>query len=145
MKKQLLAIGIAALILAGLVIYYGINVGPAKVRFEEISDKKIPHEIEKEVLPQYRDMERALACKAEDKVFVVVFRGEKPTTGYELEVDKLELENKDNKSNLKVKATFTDPENPEKLAHAISYPFVVLETDLAGLPDTIELQAEFAD
>lgn len=148
MKKEIIAIIIAAAVLIGLVFAFGLKSGETKVKFEKVSEKIMPREIEAEVLPEYRDLERALACKVGDDVFIIVTRGEKPTAGYEVEIDKLVLESKSdggkNKSNLIVFATFADPADSENMAQVITYPAAVAKADLTGLPDTIELRAEFA-
>ena len=104
----------------------------------------MPRELEADILPEYRDLERALACKVGGEIYIIVTRGEKPTAGYEAEIDKLTLENKEDKSNLVVYATFADPAEPENMAQISCYPIAVVKTDLKGLPDTIELRAEYA-
>lgn len=144
MKKEIIAIVIAAIVLIGLIVAFGVKSGETDVKFEKLSSKALPRELEADILPEYRDLERALACKVGDKVFVIVTRGEKPTSGYEVEIDKMKLETKDDKSNLIVFATFADPKEPENMAQVTGYPAAVAETDLTGLPDTIELRAEFA-
>ena len=145
MKKEIIAIIVAAVVLVGLIVFFGLKSGQSNVNFETVSQKSMPRELEAEILPEYRDLERALACRVGEDVYVLVTRGEKPTSGYEVEIDKLILENKDNKSNLVVYATFADPSEPENMAQIISYPVAVVKADLKGLPDTIELRAEFAE
>ena len=51
MKKQFIAIGLAAVVLIGLMVYFGISIGPARVDFQQISEKKIPREIDAEIMP----------------------------------------------------------------------------------------------
>ena len=143
MKKQFIAIGLAAVVLIGLMIYFGINIGPARVDFQQISEKKIPREIDAEIMPEYRELERAFACRVGDEVYVVVTRGTKPTTGFEVSVDKMELSAKDNKTKLTVYADFADPEHPERLAQVKSYPYTVVRADMKGLPDEIELKVNY--
>ncbi len=145
MKKEIIAIIVAAVVLVGLIVFFGLKSGQSNVNFETVSQKSMPRELEAEILPEYRDLERALACRVGEDVYVLVTRGEKPTSGYEVEIDKLILENKDNKSNLVVYATFADPSEPENMAQITSYPVAVVKADLKGLPDTIELRAEFAE
>ncbi|MDD6042880.1 MAG: protease complex subunit PrcB family protein [Eubacteriaceae bacterium] len=144
MKKQFIAIGIAGMALVGLMIYFGINIGPAKIGFKTLPEDKVPRAIEAELMPEYREMERAFACRVDDKVYVVVTRGNKPTSGFEVAVNKLELTSENNKSKLTVFATFADPENPEKLAQVECFPYTVTETELTGLPDTIQLKVDYA-
>lgn len=143
MKKEIIAIVIAAVVLVALIAAFGLKSGETSVKFEKVSDKTMPRELEADILPEYRDLERALACKVGEQVYVIVTRGEKPTAGYEVEIEKMKLESKDGKSNLIVYASFADPAQPENMAQITSYPAAVVKADLNGLPDTIELRAEF--
>jgi len=144
MKKEIIAIAVAAVVLVGLIAAFGLRSGETNVKFEKVPEKVMPRELEADILPEYRDLERALACKVEDKIYVIVTRGEKPTAGYEVEIEKMTLETKEDKSNLIVYASFADPEQPENMAQVVTYPSAVAKADLTGLPDTIELRAEFA-
>ena len=74
----------------------------------------------------------------------MVTRGEKPTAGYDVKIEELALESKDDKSVLNVYATFADPADAENLAQVICYPYDLVKTDLTGLPDSIQLRADFA-
>lgn len=143
MKKQFAVIVLAAVLLIGLMVYFGISIGPAKVDFQPLSEKMIPRELEADIIPEYRDMERAFACKVGNEIFVVVTRGTKPTTGFEVSVDKMELSAKEEKSMLTVYADFADPEHPERLAQVKSYPYTVVKADMKGLPDQIELKVNY--
>lgn len=143
MKKQFAVIVLAAVLLIGLMVYFGISIGPAKVDFQPLSEKMIPRELEADIIPEYRDMERAFACKVDNEIFVVVTRGTKPTTGFEVSVDKMELSAKEEKSVLTVYADFADPEHPERLAQVKSYPYAVVKADMKGLPDQIELKVNY--
>lgn len=143
MKKRMVAIVTAAVVLVILTVYFGIYGGNTKIQFETVTDKTMPRELEADIIPLYRDTERALACKVEDEIYVLAMRGEKPTSGYEVQITDMELENKDDKSNLIVYATFADPGMPENMAQVKSYPISVVKVDLSGLPDTIELRSEF--
>lgn len=144
MKKELIAIIVAAVVLIGLIVAFGINAGETKIQFEKVSEKVMPRELEADILPEYRELERALACRIGDQIYIVVTRGEKPTAGYEVEIEKIALEKKDNKSNLIVYATFADPVNAEDMAQVACYPYAVVKADIKGLPDTIELRSEYA-
>ena len=143
MKKEIIAIAAAAILLIGLIVAFGLKSGETSVKFEKVSEKVMPRELEADILPEYRDLERALACKVGGEIYIIVPRGEKPTAGYEADI-KLTLENKEDKSNLVVYATFADPAEPENMAQISCYPIAVVKTDLKGLPDTIELRAEYA-
>ncbi len=71
MKKEIIVIIVAAVILGLLVIFFGINKGETRVKFEEVAEKSLPREIEADIIPEYRNMERALACKVGDNVYVI--------------------------------------------------------------------------
>lgn len=143
MKKEIIAIAAAAIVLVALIIYFGIYGGETKVNFEAVDEKSMPREIEAEIIPNYRDIERALACRVGEEVYILAMRGEKPTSGYEIAITDLELETKDGKNHLIVYADFADPEKPENMAQVTSFPVSVVRTDLSGLPDTIELRSEY--
>ena len=89
------------------------------------------------------DLPSALGCLVDGKVYVVVTRGEKPTAGYDIQIDKMKLEKTEQGKNLVVTALFTDPPAGETVAQVITYPYQVAETDLTELPDTIELRTIF--
>lgn len=143
MKKQLIAIGILIVVLIALVIGFGIYGGNDEVKFEDVQAKDLPRELETEIIPQYRKLERALACRVEDEIYVLAMRGEKPTSGYEIKITELQLKNEKQKTKLIVYADFADPAKPENMAQVKSYPVSVVKADLSGLPDTIELMSRY--
>ena len=143
MKKEIIAIVVAAVVLVALIFYFGIYGGESTIEFEKVSDKTMPRELDAEIIPQYRDIERAMACRVGEDVYVLATRGEMPTSGYEIEITKLELETEDNKTNLIVYANFSDPAEPENMAQVNSFPISVVKADLTGLPDTIELRSTY--
>ena len=143
MKKQLVVIGILTMVLVALVIVFGIYGGNDEVKFEDVRSKSMPRELEAEIIPQYRDIERALACRVGDAIYVLAMRGEKPTSGYEIQITELQLKTEEQKTKLIVHADFVDPAKPENMAQVKSYPVSVVKTDLTGLPDTIELMSRY--
>ncbi|MEE0514174.1 MAG: protease complex subunit PrcB family protein [Emergencia sp.] len=143
MKKEIIAISVSVILLVGLLVTFGIKSGNTDVKFEEVAGKNMPRELEAEILPEYRELERALACRVNDEIYVIVTRGEKATSGYEVSIEKMELEKKDNKTKLIVYANFADPPQPENAAQIVSYPTAAAKADLKGLPDIIELRAEY--
>lgn len=145
MKKEIIAIAVAAVVLVGLIVAFGVSSKETNIKFEKVAEKTMPREIEADILPEYRDLERALACKVGKNIYVIVTRGEKPTAGYEVEVEKVALESKDDKSNLIVYANFADPNDSENMAQVPCYPCAVVKVDMKGLPDTIELRTKFVD
>ena len=83
--------------------------GGKTVKFQQFEEENIPQVIVKEIIPEYRELERALGCVIDGKVYVVVTRGEKPTAGFGLKIDEMKLEKTDAGENLVVRALFTDP------------------------------------
>lgn len=138
----LLTIAVAVGVCAA-VIGIGISGGEKAVSFNEIKDKDLPADITNEVIPEYRELERALACMIDDDIYVVVTRGEKPSSGFHVSVDKMAVEEKDGKTNLIVYALFEDPNKETPISQIITYPVSVVKTDLDKLPDTIELRIQY--
>ena len=128
--------------LAGSDMLQTVSKGKT-VEFTRLEEEAIPREITAEVIPDYRELERALGCLVDGKVYVVVTRGEKPTAGYDIQIEKMKLEKTEQGKNLVVTALFTDPPAGETVAQVITYPYQVAETDLTELPDTIELRTIF--
>ncbi|MBF8983378.1 protease complex subunit PrcB family protein [Lutibacter sp. B2] len=143
-KKFLWGVVIIAVII-GLI--FGIKYfvkGDDTVSFEVMSEGSIPEKIQ-EILPRYKSLERTLACKVEDEVFVIATRGEKATGGYTVKIDKIEKEKQDDKMGLIVYSTFKDPKQGDVVKQVITYPYVVVKTNLKKLPDTIELKVKYDD
>ena len=142
----------AAILLLGALTYLAVSAGfpnqlfnGKSVGFTQLTKEEIPQTIEKDVIPEYRELERALGCLVDGKVYVVVTRGEKPTAGYDLSIEKMLLEKTEDGSNLVVTALFREPAEGETVSRIITYPYLVAETDLTGLPDTIELNVRYAE
>ncbi len=145
-KTLILLITVIALALIGWLLFgQGLmnNAAGKDVSFVQLSKDEMPKSIETEVIPEYRELERALGCLIDGKVYVVVTRGEKPTSGYEVEIKEMKLEKGDGGSNLKVKALFKEPEEGVALSQVVTYPYSVASTELTVLPDTIELIVEY--
>lgn len=137
----MIALIIVILLMAMLAVHQ--FRGDKAVDFKVLGDKDIPQDIVGQVIPEYRDLERALACVVGDKVYVLVSRGEKPTSGYEVKIEKMVMEEKDGVSNLAVYADFSDPAPGTALTQILTYPMQVAETSLQGLPDQIELRVQY--
>ena len=99
------------------------------VDFTMIQRESVPEKI-LDIMDKYEDQERALAVKYEDKIYVIVTRGEKE---YGINMDKIVIDKVDGKTIMTVNITY---KNKEK-----SYPFVVAETNLDSLPDKIQLNS----
>ena len=143
MKKQWVAIGILGAILVALVIGLGVYGGDSQIGFDVVTEKDMPRELEAEIIPKYRDLERALACRVNDEIYVLAMRGEKPTSGYEIQITNLELVTEKQKTKLVVYADFVDPAKPENMARVKSHSVSVVKAKMSGLPDKIELKANY--
>ena len=144
-KKAIIIIVVIAIIVA--VILIGLNVfkGDAKVNYNVLGDMEIPQQITSQVIPEYRSLERALACMVDDKIYVMVSRGEKPTSGYELAIEKMVVSEENDLKTLAVYTEFKDPQPGTALTQVLTYPLQVAETDLTYLPDQIQLKVQYVE
>lgn len=126
---------ILAAAVVGVVVMCIVNSGK-KIEFTAVKDGDIPKEIETQVLPEYRNLERALACSVDDKIYVVVTRGEKTTSGYSVDIKKINM----NDNKLEVYAAYSDPEEGKAVSQVLTYPYAVAVTNLEALPESIELR-----
>lgn len=143
MKKIL---SIIALILFIIALFYFFRYfkgkGVKNVGFDKIEPDNIPVQIN-EVLPNYRIKEKALVCRINDEIFVVVTRGEKNSAGYDVGIKKLTLSTVDGQKVLTVFAEYTDPKPGDVTAQILTYPFVVVKTDMTELPEKVVLEKEY--
>lgn len=145
-KKTALIVIIIILAAAGLIWGgWHIFMGNTDVNFRVLNEGEIPQQITGQVLPEYRQLERALACMVDDKVYVVATRGEKPTSGYEIAIDRMELDEEDGVTTLMVYAKFKDPQPGLSLTQVLTYPLQVAETELTELPDQIQLKVQYVE
>jgi hypothetical protein len=136
---------IAIIVFAAALIFffrYFRGKGAENVGFDTIDQEKIPAQIN-EVLPNYRMKEKALVCRINDEIFVVVTRGEKNTAGYDVAVDKLTLEEIDGEKVLTVYAEYTDPKAGDVTAQILTYPYTVVKTDMTELPQKVVLEKHY--
>ena len=117
--------------------------GGETVKFEVVKESQLPHGITSDIIPEYKTLERALACCIDDDIYVIVTRGEKPTSGFKVAVDHMALEEQDGKSTLIVYAGFKDPDKKTAFSQIITYPTAVVRTDLKQLPEDIELRIQY--
>ncbi|MBQ4595867.1 MAG: protease complex subunit PrcB family protein [Firmicutes bacterium] len=147
-KKKIigLAVIVTAVVIISVIAMPNIShifKGEDKISFQEVEESKIPSEISSEVLPEYKTLERALACVAGNDVYVIVTRGEKPTSGFGVRIEKMMVEDDNDKKNLIVYASFDDPDKETPISQIITYPSCVVKTDLSYLPDSIELRIQY--
>lgn len=140
LKSLMILLVVILVLISGTMAIKHFTNDDDKVEFKVLSQKEIPGKI-KEILPRYQTLERALACKVNGEIFVVVTRGEKPTGGYSVDIDKIEkVKDEEDKYKLVVYAKFTDPKPGDVVTEAITYPYIVAKTDLDDLPYRIELK-----
>ncbi|WP_069648892.1 protease complex subunit PrcB family protein [Caloranaerobacter ferrireducens] len=146
MNRKLWILIIVVIVILGIIFIPKIlkNEGDQAVKFEILNKNEVPKKIQ-ELLPRYMSEERALACKIENEVYVIVTRGEKKTAGYTVTIDRIEkVKSKDN-FDLIVYAEYKDPKPNELVAQVITYPTVIVKTELNKLPNKIKLETEYID
>ena len=145
-KKMVIIIAIIIMIaIAAVVAGLYILKGDEKVNYNVLTESDYPQQISSQVIPEYRALERALACVVDDKIYVIATRGEKPTSGYEITIEKMVVSEEDGVKTLKVYTVFKDPQPGTALTQVLTYPLQVAETDLTYLPDQIELKVQYAE
>lgn len=118
-----------ALIIGGFIVIPNIFMEQSKpVDYTILQREAIPEKI-LDMMDKYVNEERALAIKLNNKIYVVVTRGDDKNHG--IEMDKIDVVKQDDKNIMRVKVVYKDKEK--------SYPYIVVETNLNELPDSIEL------
>ena len=103
------------------------------VDFTMFQRESIPDKI-LDIMDKYKDEERALAVRLENKIYVIVTRGEEDKG---IEIDKITVDTMDEKTVMTVNITYKDKNK--------SYPFIVAETNLDSLPDKVQLNTNKAE
>lgn len=144
--KKIMMIAVIAIVVA-LSSWGGwhIFMGDTDVNFRVLNEGEIPQQIASQVIPEYRQLERALACMVDGKVYVIATRGEKPTSGYELSIERMTLDEQDEVTTLVVYVRFVDPEPGMALTQVLTYPLQVAETELSKLPGQIQLKVQYME
>lgn len=118
-----------ALIIGGFIVIPNMFMEQSKpVDYTILQREAIPEKI-LDMMDKYVNEERALAIKLNNKIYVVVTRGDDKNHG--IEMDKIDVVKQDDKNIMRVKVVYKDKEK--------SYPYIVVETNLNELPDSIEL------
>lgn len=118
-----------ALIIGGFIVIPNMFMEQSKpVDYTILQREAIPEKI-LDMMDKYVNEERALAIKLNNKIYVVVTRGNDKNHG--IEMDKIDVVKQDDKNIMRVKVVYKDKEK--------SYPYIVVETNLNELPDSIEL------
>ncbi|MBU5255034.1 protease complex subunit PrcB family protein [Tissierella praeacuta] len=141
-RNQIIALAII-LVMGILFIPRLLKGSDSQVKFKVVQEDEIPEKIS-EMLPKYLTEERALTCKYEDDIYVVVTRGEKNSKGYLVEIVQIAKE-KYNKDvyDLIVYAKFTDPDPNEIVEQEYDYPYIVVKTNLKSMPEEVHLDIEY--
>jgi len=116
-----------------------ISKGDNGVGYMVLDKEQIPEKIH-EILPRYKMLERALAAKVDDQIYVIVTRGEKLTAGYDVDIERIELVKEESDTRLVVHAVFKDPKPDDLVTQSMTHPYVVAKTELDELPTKIDLE-----
>ena len=128
-KGVIYGIIIMALIIGGFIVIPNIFMEQSQpADYTILQREAIPEKI-LDMMDKYVDEERALAVKLNDQIYVVVTRGNDKNHG--IEMDKIDIVKQDDKNIMRVKIVYKEKEK--------SYPYIVVETNLNELPDSIEL------
>ncbi len=145
-RMVMVIVVLVVLIVASLLIYNNFIKGDGSVEYNVLTEEEVPVELIDEILPEYKQLERALACCFNDKIYVIVTRGEKPTGGYDIGINNMKLvENEDETVTLVVYTGFTDPKPGDIVTQVITYPYEIAVTELMALPNEIEMKVEYND
>lgn len=143
--KRVWALVLVVVVILGIIfIPKMLNEGDDMVKFKTLDENKIPEKIEN-ILPTYKMEERALACRVDDEIYVILTRGEKKTAGYSVTIDKIEKVNENGEVSLIVYAKYKDPKIDELVSQVITYPFTVVKTELKELPHRITFKTEYIE
>ena len=128
-KRVIYGAIVMILIIGGFIVIPNMFMEQSKpVDYTILQREAIPEKI-LDMMDKYVNEERSLAVKLENKIYVVVTRGNDKNHG--IEMDKIDIVKQDDKNIMRVKVVYKDKEE--------SYPYIVVETNLNELPDTIEL------
>lgn len=128
-KGVIYGVIIMTLIIGGFIVIPNMFMEQSKpVDYTILQREAIPEKI-LDMMDKYVNEERALAVKLNNKIYVVVTRGDDKNHG--IEMDKIDVVKQDDKNIMRVKVVYRDKEK--------SYPYIVVETNLNELPDSIEL------
>lgn len=128
-KGVIYGVIIMSLIIGGFIVIPNMFMEQSKpVDYTILQREAIPEKI-LDMMDKYVNEERALAIKLNNKIYVVVTRGNDKNHG--IEMDKIDVVKQDDKNIMRVKVVYKDKEK--------SYPYIVVETNLNELPDSIEL------
>lgn len=129
LKGVVYGVIILLMIVGGFVFIPKMFMNKAEpVEYTMVQREAIPEKI-LGMMDKYVDQERALAVKLDNKIYVVVTRGNDNEHG--IEIEKISMVKEEDKNVMKVEALYKNKEE--------SHPYIVVETNLTDLPDKIEL------
>ena len=128
-KGVIYGVILMALIIGGFIVIPNMFMEQSKpVDYTILQREALPEKI-RDMMDKDVNEERALAVKLNNKIYVVVTRGNDKNHG--IEMDKIDVVKQDDKNIMRVKVVYKDKEK--------SYPYIVVETNLNELPDSTEL------
>ncbi|MGF7058072.1 protease complex subunit PrcB family protein [Brassicibacter mesophilus] len=144
--KKIWILGIVVVVILAIIFIPRIfkSEGDKEVKFRILEANEVPQKVQ-DLIPRYLAEERALACKLDNEVYIIVTRGEKKTAGYSVTLDKLVKVKKDDSFDLIAHAEYSDPKPDQMVAQVITYPMVIAKADLDNLPDKIKLEVEYKE
>ena len=144
-KLFIIIIVVLVIIVASIKFVFNvISEGNTEVAYKILSEDEVPEKV-MEILPRYKMLERALATKIDEEIYVIVTRGEKLTEGYKVDITKIEFINTDDENMVIVYALFEDPDTEDLMQQEINYPYIIAKTQLTELPDKIELDISYKE
>lgn len=146
MRKKILVGAIILIVILGIIFIPKIlkNEGEEEVNFKTLDLNEVPQKVQ-DLIPKYLYEERALVCKVDNDIYVIVTRGEKKTEGYSVTLDKLIKVKNENNFDLIAYAKYKDPKPNEMVGQRITYPVVIAKAELDRLPDRIKLEVEYVE
>lgn len=144
--KRYIIFGLALVVIIGsLLVPKILSNNEGEIKYKLVEKEEVPEKI-KDMLPTYIMEERALSCKYEGDVYIIVTRGEKKSKGYGVEIENIVKENvKKDTFDIKVYANFEDPKPDEVLPQEYSYPYTIVKTKLKDMPEKILLDVDYDD
>jgi len=132
-KKLLALIIVLALLLLAAGCGEKMVGGPTEVNFQRVQEEELPEEVQNWLNENVMEYGEKTFVR-EDKLYILVAYGEKPTAGYSVEIDKIEkLDGK-----VVVYSSFQDPDPDDLVATVITYPYDLVVIEDQGLPVTFK-------
>ena len=128
-KKGLITVMVLALLLLAAGCGEKMIGGPTEMNFQRVQEEQLPEEVQTwlddNIIEYGKD-----TYAHENKLYILVAYGEKPTAGYSVEISKVEKSD----GNINVYASFQDPGKDDMVATVITYPYDLIVIEDQGLP-----------